>query len=228
MIDHLDTAGGTIKDIDLTIDIESATLYTPVRFVNYTGSGGSETSGASSNNVYDVRIRGCCDPQARPIEVVASYASKQSIRVDAGRYLAVSQSVRDAFYLNPTTRGAALAAWTGSGGAPSIGNGALFYNAEDLGGVKMTTISLTFGSTTNGGAGSWGFQLPFTAKAPSTGAAYALDLGTNNRIGTAKIDQNSDVVNIFSESSTAPWGATAPFAWANGDSLLVTIPVTVA
>lgn len=228
LIDHLDTLGGVIKDVDITMDIESASLYYPARFVNYTGSGGSETAGASSNIVQDIRLRGSCDAQARAIQVVASYADKRVISVNSGRNLAVDQSVRDAFYLNPTTRGSALTAWTGSGSNPDIGNGSLFYNAEDLGGVKLTTISLTFGSTTTPGTGVWGFKLPFTAKAAGVGSAWALDLGTANRVGIATIEAGSDTVSIYSESSATAWGQTAPFTWAYGDRMLATLPVIVA
>lgn len=54
-------------------------------------------------------------------------------------------------------------AWTGSTTSPTLGNGTLVGRYMLIGKTCYYSLQLTIGSTTNGGAGSWGFTLPFAA-----------------------------------------------------------------
>lgn len=226
LIDHIDLLGGKIKNIDVTVDIESSSLYYPVRFVNYDGSG-NESASASSNEVSGVRIRGVCDAQARDITTVAAYASKRVIEIERARGVRASQSVYDAFYLNDTVRGTAGITWTASSSNPSLGDGTLLYDADFVaGGAVAVTATLTWGSTTTAGTGVWSFQLPYTAKRRTVGTVFVFDNGTGTRGGTCVMEAGSDIVTLYpAEASSVPFGAAVPITWATSDRVTFDILV---
>ena len=78
-INHIDLLGGTISNINVNVDIRSSVAYVPCKLVNYTGLGGSETSAASLNLVQDTTLSGTCDANATNVDLVASYASLQTL-----------------------------------------------------------------------------------------------------------------------------------------------------
>jgi len=97
LINHIDLLGGAITQIRVNVDIEGATAYWPVRFVNYTGSGGRETAAPSRNRVSDIVISGSCDARARPVNVVAKYARQGAITFHPGRFLLPAASLQTVF-----------------------------------------------------------------------------------------------------------------------------------
>lgn len=97
VINHIDLRGGVISDIRVQVDIEGTVPYWPVRFVNFTKSGGAETRAPSPNVVDRVYIGGSCDARARPVEVVATYAGKGLATFRVGPFLRPAQSLSSRF-----------------------------------------------------------------------------------------------------------------------------------
>lgn len=219
LVDHIDLLGGTISGIKVHMDIRGSTAYDPARIVNYTGSGGSETTSASSNNTYDIELSGSCDAQARPVEVVASFASKRSMTFTPGRFFEADQSLYDAFFTNTAPAGAA-AAWDAPT-PPAIGNGNLSRSYFVEGGSCTVYYSMLAGSTTTFGTGDWTFQLPFPASQSATGAALILDTGTGYYTGTAMVEAGSSDVTVYPSQAPASTAvrSTTPMTWATGDQL---------
>lgn len=218
LINHIDLLGGTISGIKVHVDIEGAVAYDAVRLVNYSGSGGPESSAASSNNVFDVEISGVCDSNARPVTVVATYASKQQIKFTASRYLQLSQSLLTAFNLSGLSGVGATAAWSASV-APAIGDGTLTRTYRVVDGICYCHYSLVAGASTTFGTGDWEFTLPFPATQAATGAAYLLDSGTATFVGTAKIAVGSSLVKIYPDNAATAVRSNTPFTWAAPDAL---------
>lgn len=223
LIDHIDLLGGTISNIKVHLDIEGSTAYDPARIVNYTGSGGSETSSASSNNTFDIELSGSCDAQARPVDVVASFASKRSMKFHPGRFFEADQSLYDAFFTNTSPTGAA-AAWSAPT-PPSIGDGNLARSYYVEGGSCTVHYSLLAGSTTTFGTGDWTFTLPFPASQSATGAALMLDSGTGYYTGTAVVAAGSSTVTVYHSGAPATTGvrSNTPMTWATDDTLQFSI-----
>lgn len=96
-INHIDLLGGTIKGIWLYLDIDTPVAATPLRFINYNGSG-AESTAPSLNVVDDIVVTGRFGVNANAaINTVASYATRGNL--DVAAYNAV---------IGPTTRAAFL------------------------------------------------------------------------------------------------------------------------
>lgn len=222
LINHIDLLGGTISNIDIDVDIESGILYYPVRFVNYTGSGGVETNGASANRVTDVTIRGRCDVQGRAVAAVAAYASKGQLNFGPTSTLNFDGTINATFVLGRTTYGR-TPAWTGAGGNPAIGNGAISSSYTISDGLCTETITMTAGSTTTFGSSIWSFGLAFTAGDHAVGAVLALQKDVQFFTGVAAVPPGGNTVTITSNAGGTQWGAAVPFAWGAGSYLRLTI-----
>ena len=226
LINHIDLLGGTISNIDIDVDIESGPLYYPVRFVNYTGSGGVETNGASANRVTDVTIRGRCDVQGRSIAAVAAYASKDQLNFGPTSTLGFDSTISAAFVLGKTTYGR-VPAWTASTTNPAIGNGVISSSYTISNGLCTETIIMTAGSTTTFGSGLWSFGLSFTAGDSAVGSVIALQNGVQFFTGVAVVNPGGNVVNITTNGGVTQWGAAVPFSWTDGSYLRLTITYPV-
>lgn len=229
LINHIDLLGGEIKDIHVEYNIESSGIYTPVKFVNYTGSGGTETDAASSNTVRDIRLTGTCDAQARSITAFASYASAGNLEVNAGQFVTLGSELFSTFNVFAQVKDSFYSpAWTSTGTAPAIGNGSLFgrYSLSD--GLCHATVNLTGGSTTTWGTGQYSFSLPFTAKATSVGSFYILDSGTAFYAGAVLVNSGTNTVVLHVSGAGGGVGATTPITWANGDQMRATVVFPVA
>lgn len=121
-------------------------------------------------------------------------------------------------------------AWTTSGTAPSLGNGTLAGAYVAAGKLIMVRAVLTFGSTTNPGTGGWSLSLPATAAAglgryPVDGLARD-DSATQDWFATGVVVDGASTIALRS-LHTSNIGqfvnvtGSAPFTWANGDSLTV-------
>lgn len=228
-INHIDLLGGEISDIRLNIDVRSASPYDSVRFVNYAGSGGSETSAASANIVYDIDIAGSCDAQARPITAVASYASKLLLKLTPGRFFEASASLLGAFNLSVGVLSAPAAAEWSAPTPPSLGNGSLARDYSVSNGLCTVNYSLTIGSTTTTGTGDWTFKAPAVATAAAQGAALVVDGGTAHYVGAARIEAGSDLVSVYAGNAAAnAVRSNTPMSWANGDRLTFSITYPIS
>lgn len=228
LINHIDLLGGTISDIHLNLDIDSSTAFTPLRFVNYTGSGGSETNAASLNNVRDIFVSGSCNSNADSISVNASYASAlQRINFIQGYFLICSESVYAAFQFDQLSRNQVVT-WTASSVNPTLGNGQLYYDVDIVGGMCFYSINLVIGSTTTLGTGEWSFSIPFRAKTNAIGSVYVVDSGVAYTTAVCKVDATALVVNCYANGSATGFNATSPISWTTGDAMRLSIAYPIS
>ena len=228
LINHINLLGGTISDIHLNIDIDSSTAFTPLRFVNYTGSGGSETNAASLNNVKDIFVSGSCSSNADSISVVASYATTtQRITFNQGSFLICSESVYAAFQFDQLNRNQTVT-WTASSVNPTLGNGQLYYDVDIVGGMCFYNINLLIGSTTTLGTGEWSFSIPFRAKTNAIGSVYVVDSGVAYTTAVCKVDATDLVVTCYANGSATGFSSTSPFSWTTNDALRLSIAYPIS
>jgi hypothetical protein len=228
LVNHIDLLGGEISNIKVRYNIESATLFYPMRFVNYTGSGGSETSAASLNKVFDIDIAGTCDAQARPVVAPANYvAGPQRLNFTHGRFMFLDQSVLDKFNLSEATRDAPVV-WTAPT-PPSIVDGSLSMSYDVVGGMCQTSIKMQFGPGTNPGAGVWEYELPYTAKVETIGGVFVQDsVAGKFREGICRVLAGSKQLLCYYDNSGTAFSPGVPHAWTNGDRLTATINVPIS
>jgi hypothetical protein len=219
LINHIDLLGGTISGIKVNLDIESpSSIYTPVRFVNYSGSGGSETSAASSNVVTNIKISGFCDVQALPCAVVGSYATLGKLEFTPSLSLNFDSTIPPKFSLS--TLVGFTPSWTASVN-PAIGNGTVSASYSIHEGLCYFYAAYEFGSTTTFGSGAWTFSLPFSAKVPAVGSVYALDSGTNWLSGACHVDGSN--LQLTFNATVNQAGPLIPITWASGDRLFFSV-----
>ena len=226
LINHIDLLGGEISNIRLNLDIRSSVIYTPLRFVNYTGPGGSETSAASSNLVYDVTVAGSCDVQAAAVTSVASYASKRQLNFLPGTNFFYDTTIPTLFALDKQTRSQAVT-WTAGVTNPVLGNGTLSGSYDLVAGLCTYSVSFTAGSTTTFGTGDWSFSAPFAAIGANVGSVWVLDSGTAYYVGICIINSGSSTIQCYTNAASG-YRSTVPMTWATGDQLQLTITYPVS
>jgi hypothetical protein len=226
LIDHIDLLGGEISNIKVRLDIRSSVIYTPLRFVNYTGSGGSETNAASSNQVYDIDIAGSCDVQANAVSAVAAYASKRRLTFTQGQLFTFDNTITALFALDQNARSQPVT-WTAGVTNPTLGNGTLVSSYDVVGGLCTYNVTLTAGSTTNFGSGDWLFSAPFFSYSDAVGSVWVLDSGTQYYIGVCRITNGTASVACFTNAASG-FRSTVPMTWANGDQLMFTITYPIS
>jgi hypothetical protein len=121
--------------------------------------------------------------------------------------------------------------WGASGTAPAIGNGLLQGIYSRQGNTVTASITLAPGSTTTYGTGTWTFSLPISNAAnDSIGTLLAFDTSTGTyTTGVCNVLASASTAALLVASgATASWGATAPFTWATGDALRLTITYPIA
>jgi hypothetical protein len=227
LINHIDLLGGEISNVRVNVDIRSSVIYSPVRFVNYTGSGGSETSAASLNLVYDVSVAGSCDVQASAVSAVASYAARRQLNFLPGRNFYFDSTITALFSLDQQGRNSAVT-WTAGVTNPVLNNGTLTGAYDLVGGLCTYSVSFTAGSTTTFGTGDWSFSAPFAATAASVGSVWVLDSGTAYYIGTCVIGNGNSTIQCYANAAASGYRSTVPMTWATGDQLQLTITYPVS
>ena len=109
-------------------------------------------------------------------------------------------------------------------GSPTLGNGSLVGTVSREGRQWNAQIEFTIGSTTTLGS-AFDVTGPYKAKSRTQGIAMLTDSGTGNYIGVANMASGSSTIKVY--SGTQPIGGsltpTAPFTWAAGDTLAITI-----
>lgn len=123
-------------------------------------------------------------------------------------------------------------AWTGSGSNPAIGNGVITARYRRSGKCVYYSFRIAMGSTTTYGTGTYSFSLPVNSSVRFyVGAAYLRDssaAASGHAPGVILVDGAGSATTATVASSTGAGtgtvaGQTAPFTWANGDSLTASI-----
>ena len=226
-INHIDLLGGTISGVDLVLDIQSNLAYAPLKFVNYTGAGGTETTAPSLNNVQDIRIAGSCDANSSLVDVVASYVAKRRLTYIQGFNFLLNTTVYAAFQLDQLTRNGTVT-WTATTTNPTVGNGSLYYDFDIVGGMCFYSVNLVIGSTTTLGTGEWSFSIPFEAKANAVGSVYVSDSGALYSTAVCKVDATTSVVKCYANGSATAFSPTSPLSWTTGDAMRLSIAYPIS
>jgi hypothetical protein len=227
LINHVGLGGGEISNVRVNVDIQSSAVYAPVRFVNYTGSGGTETNAASLNRVYDITLEGSCDGQALQVTSVASYVDKGQLTFKHGQNFYPDATIFPLFRLGRVLRGYGVP-WTSTGTAPVLGNGSCLVDTDLVDGIAVNTVKFLPGSTTTFGTGTWLFGLPYKASCAAVGSVWILDSGNAFFIGVAKIEAGDLTAQIFTNNAGTSASATSPFTWQNGDQMYFSIAYPVS
>jgi hypothetical protein len=227
-IQHGDLLGGTIENINLTLNVDVPVSSRPVYFVNL-DSAGNESSAASLNVVNEIYINGRFGATADNIVTTASYATNTgSVYVPAEGAVIDSSTTAVKFIVRdkPITY---TPVWSTSGTAPVLGNGTLTGNYEIVRDVCNFFISFTAGSTTTFGTGAFEFTLPKQAAYDQVLTIWGEDNGVANYTGLGLFGGASrTTVYGVSNASGATWSASAPFAWGSGDRIRISGSYVVA
>jgi hypothetical protein len=233
-IDHIDLLGGTISGIAVDVDVkESSATYIPVKFRNYTGSGGSETSNASTNYTQDIHLSGSCDANALSCTTTTgiSYAAERVLHFKNGYNFLFDTEILTAFQLNQLARDQTTLTWPSSGTQPALGNGTLTYDIDITNGIVLLTIHLTMGSTTTYGTGSYYFT-GYLPAYPPTAAAVGTWFGTNAGVkwytGAAYLSEGGGNIGIYVNDNSNGVGPTIPFTWGTDDYLHLSIAFPIS
>lgn len=116
-------------------------------------------------------------------------------------------------------------AWTNTGTANSIGNGALTGSYIQHGKKVHFRATITWGNTTSSGNGFWLLSLPVTADSfilggGCSGLAFDTSAGSSYPLTCT----NNGTTTVFPSAIASPVAAvtaTTPFTWATGDSLTI-------
>lgn len=127
--------------------------------------------------------------------------------------------------------------WAATGTQPAIGNGVITaYYMRHVDHIYFT-FRIAMGSTTTYGTGTYTFSLPVTAAARYyAGGAYLRDssaVANGHAPGVLLLDGvgSPTVATVASSTGSGTGsvaGVTAPFTWANGDSLTASISYEAA
>lgn len=114
--------------------------------------------------------------------------------------------------------------WTGATTNPVLGNGTLDGGYRAIGKTIAIRIRLVIGSTTTLGSGLWSFSLPsgLAPAAVQTLGGFASNSSGSSRYALgAYLTAGAGVFRIAAADGTSGVSGTSPFAWANGDQLVL-------
>lgn len=114
--------------------------------------------------------------------------------------------------------------WTASGVAPAIGNGTITGSYLQVGKLVHGLATLTFGSTTTFGTGSYSLSLPVAAAGSGftpIGSVAMSDAGVATYMGAAQLTGGTTVQLSTLASPIAAVTPTAPFTFGTGDLIIV-------
>jgi len=128
--------------------------------------------------------------------------------------------------VNPDSWNAYTPVWTASGTAVSLGNGTITGKYFQAGGLVWVKIVLTMGSTTTFGTGFYRLSLPVTPAVDGLLPGFANDLSATRRYRmvawiTTATATGDNMRIACDDGTTGGAGPSAPFTWANGDSLIL-------
>lgn len=125
--------------------------------------------------------------------------------------------------LNINDAGSYSVSWASSGTQPAIGNGTLSGRYSRIGNSVTVSITLTGGSTTTWGTGTYTFSLPYPAQVQAAGSCYILDAGTGYFAPVALVGPGSSAVAAYLPGGANIVGATQPMTWATNDQITITL-----
>lgn len=114
--------------------------------------------------------------------------------------------------------------WTGATTNPVLGNGSLDAGYRAIGKTISVRIRLVIGSTTTLGSGLWSISLPsgLAPAAVQTLGGFASNSSGSSRYALgAYLTAGAGVFRIAAADGTSGVSGTSPFAWANGDQLVL-------
>lgn len=111
---------------------------------------------------------------------------------------------------------------------PAIGNGVLSGRYMRVGKTITANITIVMGSTTTYGSGTWTLSLPVVSVFTTTtyvnlGSVSMRDTSASANSTGVAILANQTTAQMVVGSSNAFVSTTAPWTWANGDTLSVTL-----
>lgn len=111
---------------------------------------------------------------------------------------------------------------------PAIGNGVLSGRYMRVGKTITANITIVMGSTTTYGSGTWTLSLPVASVFTTTtyvnlGSVSMRDTSASANSTGVAILANQTTAQMVVGSSSAFVSTTAPWTWANGDTLSVTL-----
>lgn len=111
---------------------------------------------------------------------------------------------------------------------PAIGNGVLSGRYMRVGKTITANITIVMGSTTTYGSGTWTLSLPVESVFTTTtyvnlGSVSMRDTSASANSTGVAILANQTTAQMVVGSSNAFVSTTAPWTWANGDTLSVTL-----
>lgn len=111
---------------------------------------------------------------------------------------------------------------------PAIGNGVLSGRYMRVGKTITANITIVMGSTTTYGSGTWTLSLPVASVFTTTtyvnlGSVSMRDTSASANSTGVAILANQTTARMVVGSSNAFVSTTAPWTWANGDTLSVTL-----
>lgn len=187
-------------------------IYIPLATINVPNTGGGGTGSATVSTTIrqvtvapggilpvtsaaDIAIAGVYTGQARfnTVRGVPEYWTGSVWRAQ-GDYVTYSPS------------------WTASTTNPTIGNGSLVARWTRVGNQIHTYGTLSLGSTSNGGTGTWSLSLPVTAASLGIymlGAAQYTVLVSNDYLGTPQIDPAGTSMVFIVKTTTSSASAAA-------------------
>lgn len=117
-------------------------------------------------------------------------------------------------------------AWTASVTNPVLGNGVLTGRYKRIGRTVHFTITLSPGSTTTFGSGTYLFSLPFAAvnmNDPRVFPALIFDTSGPVRRGAMGTLNTTTTILLLDAASTGSGivSNTVPWVWANGDTIRI-------
>jgi hypothetical protein len=115
--------------------------------------------------------------------------------------------------------------WTGATTNPVLNNGTLTANYMTRGDSILINILLLPGTLTTYGTGAWRFSFPTLQNAAYYGVGSLLMFHAATATyftGVSLAVQGANFMQIYNNNQTVPVSAAVPFAWASGDSMILT------
>ncbi len=153
----------------------------------------------------------------------------------AGEVVAASKmnsQIRDVATGIQASWGTYTPTWGGTSN-PAIGNGVLSGRYMRVGKTITANITIVMGSTTTYGSGTWTLSLPVASVFTTTtyvnlGSVSMRDTSASANSTGVAILANQTTAQMVVGSSNAFVSTTAPWTWANGDTLSVTLKYEAA
>ena len=116
--------------------------------------------------------------------------------------------------------------WTAASTDPILGNGTLAGSWAIHGDMCTVDISLTLGSTTEKGSGTWFISLPFSSSAVGEGRSGIAEfqfIGDGRVAAVARVNPGSSNLFFVGDNSPVFANSFTPRAWGDGDVIRATI-----